>query len=231
MSIAFRLLFWLPSLPILTSPGPTLLTFVSSRFHAGNYPILDLQQLATSAGASSTAPLPDAHYCPQRSPADIAMTVLTEINSSYPERNPPEYLITAGCLALAREPCKSYDGWGVVADWKPSPRTDTIVGAETRNEAGSEQNTNNRGTGGIPFGSGWYVHAISQEHGRIQVGKVPGVGVAREPRMWEVGDKVRVWPNHACITAANFPYFVVVDGGDASGGEVVVDVWARCVGW
>ena len=183
-----------------------------------------MQQIATAAGTSSITTNPTADYCPPRALSDIALTILAEVNSSYTsgERAFPEQLVAAGCLALGREPCKSYSGWGVVSEWP-------------------------RGTpgkyGGIQRGSGWYVHAISQEHGRIRKGQIPGVSApgsaadgqseasADEPVEWQVGDKVRIWPNHACIAVANFAYFYVVDGGDESHGNKVVDIWARCVGW
>jgi len=42
----------------------------------------------------------------------------------------------------------------------------------------------------------------------------------------EVGQKVRIWPNHACISGAGFGWYLVVDGGDE-----IVDVWPRWRGW
>ncbi|KAK9467360.1 putative serine dehydratase domain-containing protein [Lipomyces arxii] len=54
--------------------------------HAGNYAILDMQQVATGLV----------------SPADVAGYVVAEVIGYYPERD--EYLIDAGVLALAREP-------------------------------------------------------------------------------------------------------------------------------
>ena len=40
-----------------------------------------------------------------------------------------------------------------------------------------------------------------------------------------VGSKVRVAPNHACITAAAYPSYNVVEGAR------VVDEWDRVNGW
>lgn len=40
-----------------------------------------------------------------------------------------------------------------------------------------------------------------------------------------VGARVRILPNHACLTAAAHDRYHVIDGGE------VVDVWERCRGW
>lgn len=65
--------------------------------HAGVYPLLDLQQLATSA-------LPPSFL----SSSDIGVTILSEVLSCYPERN--SVLVGSGSLALGRDPCKAYNG-------------------------------------------------------------------------------------------------------------------------
>ena len=41
-----------------------------------------------------------------------------------------------------------------------------------------------------------------------------------------IGGQVRVLPNHACITAAAYDTYTVVDGGTD-----VVAHWDRCNGW
>lgn len=74
--------------------------------HAGVYPLLNMQQVATRAR--------DIHGDPHDA---IALTILAEVCSLYPERERPEALIAAGTIALGREPCKNYDGWGVVTAW------------------------------------------------------------------------------------------------------------------
>jgi D-serine deaminase-like pyridoxal phosphate-dependent protein len=56
--------------------------------------------------------------------------------------------------------------------------------------------------------------ALSQEHGKIKTSSpLP------------VGTKVRVVPNHSCLTAAMFDRYYVVDGG------TVVDEWRPVRGW
>lgn len=67
---------------------------------------------------------------------------------------------------------------------------------------------------------GLMVSSINQEHGRV---------TADAPIPFDdfpIGDRVRVLPNHACITAAAYDSYAVVDGGTQ-----VVDRWPRCNGW
>ena len=125
--------------------------------HAGVYPILNLQQLATQASPSASFEA--------KSTTDLALTILVEVTSLYTGRDSSEALIAAGSLALGREPCKSYSGWGLVSPWN-----NTISSAE----------------------SGWIVGRISQEHGILTQDPEN-----QAPADLKVGQKLRVWPNHA----------------------------------
>lgn len=161
--------------------------------HAGVYCVLDLQQLATKALPGSLLTW-----------SDLALTVVAEVVSLYPGRgknNTLEVLIGSGSLALAREPCKAYPGWGILTPWN-------IKGAELDG-------------GGVEEHAGWQVEKISQEHGILS-----WKGEVGKEQVLEVGQKVSVWPNHACMTAACFAWYLIVDGGDD-----VVDVWPRWTGW
>ncbi|KAI4230312.1 MAG: hypothetical protein L6R36_000123 [Xanthoria steineri] len=167
--------------------------------HAGVYPFLDMQQLATQASPSASQPSTG----PGLSFGDIAFTILTEVASLYSERDQPEALIAAGSFALGREPCKSYSGWGIVSNW----------GFDST----------------IPTGrSGWQVGRISQEHGILTYesskhGDTPGLCV---------GQKVRIFPNHACVAGAAFDYYVVVDSNlPEKRRDEILEVWVRCRGW
>ena len=93
--------------------------------HAGVYPFLDMQQLATQASPSAL-PANPKYDNSGLSTADIALTVMAEVASVYESRDSPEALIAAGSLALGRDPCKSYNGWGIVSDWGMS--TNNIEG-------------------------------------------------------------------------------------------------------
>jgi D-serine deaminase-like pyridoxal phosphate-dependent protein len=64
------------------------------------------------------------------------------------------------------------------------------------------------------------IERVYQEHG-IAVGTAP-----LPFDQLQVGARVRVVPNHACLTAAAYDRYHVVDGGDA-----IVDVWDRINGW
>jgi len=67
---------------------------------------------------------------------------------------------------------------------------------------------------------GLKVTSVHQEHGHVAAdGPLP---FDRLP----VGAKVRVLPNHVCMTAAAYDRFHVVDGGGR-----ITAVWDRCHGW
>lgn len=174
--------------------------------HAGVYPTLDLQQLATHARDASLL-----------SASSIAITVLAEIASLYPGRGPSgttEALINAGCLALGREPCadmgaergKHYAGWGIVAPWgldNPAP-----------------------GVGFPAEHGGWQVGKVSQEHGILRWQSEPQQEVPVK-----VGQRLRIWPNHSCIAGAGFDKYFVIDSRRLGKEDEVVDVWPRWNGW
>ncbi len=68
--------------------------------------------------------------------------------------------------------------------------------------------------------AGLYVRTVNQEHGFV---------TAERPIAFErfpIGAKVRVLPNHSCITAAAYDAYHVVDGSN----EVIAS-WPRCNGW
>ncbi len=69
--------------------------------------------------------------------------------------------------------------------------------------------------------NGLHVAEVHQEHGLIAA-----ADGAPPYEALPVGAKVRILPNHACITAAAHAAYQVVDGGDE-----VVDQWERVNGW
>ena len=64
----------------------------------------------------------------------------------------------------------------------------------------------------------------SQEHGFVAAGDPMPYG------KMPIGTRVRILPNHACITAAAYDRYYVVDS-DLDGGQSVVDVYDRINGW
>ena len=77
-------------------------------------------------------------------------------------------------------------------------------------------------TDGTPYDD-IIVSATSQEHGIISVR--PG-SLARLPEL-RIGERVRIYPNHACATAAQYVRYHVVQAGS----ERVEAVWPRITGW
>ena len=71
---------------------------------------------------------------------------------------------------------------------------------------------------GKPLAGGWMIDRVFQEHGAAT-----GEGAVQH---FALGDKVRIGPNHACITAAAHDKYYVVDGDI----EVVAE-WDRVNGW
>lgn len=196
--------------------------------HAGVYPLLDLQQVATQASPSAAAtnlstssgPSPSNPASCPLSTNDIGLTILVEVASLYPNRSPPEALIAAGSLALGREPCKSYPGWGIVTDWGfPSKPSSSLSSSSADPGAGR---------------SGWQVGRISQEHGILTSMTHKEAEEGGQARAGElvVGQKVRIWPNHACVAGAGFGWYVVVDSSlPEHRRDEIVDVWVRWRGW
>ena len=64
------------------------------------------------------------------------------------------------------------------------------------------------------------VNGVHQEHGEID--GVSPEAFARLP----IGAKVRVLPNHVCMTAAPYDHYLVVDGSSE-----MIDRWDKISGW
>ncbi|KAG5916693.1 hypothetical protein E4U61_003397 [Claviceps capensis] len=178
----------------------------SIEIHAGVYPTLDLQQLATHS--MSTCRL---------SWRDVALTVLAEVHSTYPRRGvhgSDEALIGAGVLALAKEPCKAYEGMAMLTPWNRTGVAPPTCEVEDFR--------------------GWVVGRSSQEHGILtwRSGNPQTTEFTRQDEeVPRVGDKVRLWPNHACITGSQFGWYFVVDEEREGAEDEIVDVWVRGRGW
>lgn len=64
------------------------------------------------------------------------------------------------------------------------------------------------------------VAQVNQEHGFLEFAD-PALAASLP-----IGAKLRIWPNHACMTAAAYPAYAVTDGGEA-----IVDEWPRVNHW
>ena len=137
---------------------------------------------------------------------DIALTILAEVHSQYPGRGAngtDEALIGAGGLALARETCKAYEGMAMMTPWGRGTKLPECD---------------------VEDFSGWVVGRFSQEHGILTW---RGDGPADKTP--QVGERVKLWPNHACITSSHFGWYFVTDSDGQE--DVITDVWVKARGW
>lgn len=160
-------------------------TFMMS--DTGNYPLLDLQQMATGMVNAN----------------QIAQRVLSTVVSYYPGRGKngaDEAMCDAGGIAMSKD-TGPWDGYGEVV------------------------------------GKPWKLTRISQEHGiitqddsaafqSISPFSMPSNGV-------QIGDLIEIVGQHACMIAAAYPWYYVVDSSEneGKGPRKVVDVWVPWRGW
>jgi D-serine deaminase-like pyridoxal phosphate-dependent protein len=160
---------------LLRSIGSTPTLSVVERFDAcdevrpGNYVFFDAFQAALGSCTRD----------------DVAVSVLTTVVGSYPERG--ALIVDAGALALSKDLSPEHIdpdfGYGVVCDLDLRP---------------------------LPM----RIAALSQEHGKVESRiHVP------------VGTRLRILPNHSCLTAAMYERYHVIEGG------AVVDEWRPVRGW
>lgn len=133
-------------------------------------------------------------------PGQQAIRVLADVCSVYPERN--EALINAGTVALSKE-ASDFPGYGTVVD-RPQ----------------------------------WCVVRMSQEHGILGWAEseqttrfMQDTGSKSSPgdnieTAFDVGDKVLLYVQHACITAAQHFVYYIVDEQD-----IVRETWIPWKGW
>ena len=113
---------------------------------------------------------------------DVAVSVLTTVVGSYPDRG--TLVVDAGALALSKDLGVNGDSrYGIVCDEHLRPLPMKLI-------------------------------SVSQEHGKIETS-------AHLP----VGTRLRIVPNHSCLTAAMFDVYHVIDG------ERVVAGWRPVRGW
>ncbi|KAL1757635.1 putative serine dehydratase domain-containing protein [Schizophyllum commune] len=142
--------------------------------HAGNYPMLDLQQQSTSMIGGG----------------NIAQKVIATVVSIYPGRaedGGDEAIVDAGAIAFSKDTGPS-GGYGDVV------------------------------------GKNWRVGRMSQEHG-ILTKKADGPA-----EKLSLGDTLDIVGQHACLIAAAYPWYYIVDS-DVEQGKKIVDVWVPWKGW
>jgi D-serine deaminase-like pyridoxal phosphate-dependent protein len=127
---------------------------------------------------------------------DVALTVLTTVIGQ--RRDLGMLLIDAGGLALSKDRSTA----GQAED----------VGYGLVYDAAGERRLD-----------GLRVADVHQEHGLI---KAVADGASIPFDALPIGTRLRIMPNHACMTAAAYDRYHVVDGGD----EIIAE-WPRCGGW
>jgi D-serine deaminase-like pyridoxal phosphate-dependent protein len=127
---------------------------------------------------------------------DVALTVLTTVIGQ--RRDLGILLIDAGGLALSKDRSTA----GQAED----------VGYGLVYDAAGERRLD-----------GLRVADVHQEHGLI---KAVADGASIPFDALPIGTRLRIMPNHACMTAAAYDRYHVVDGGD----EIIAE-WPRCGGW
>lgn len=127
---------------------------------------------------------------------DIAVSVVTTVIVTLPDRN--RVLVDAGALALSKDVGVSGSefGYGLAR---------TVDNSRNFGETGQ-----------------YCVRNVCQEQGWIGAtgGNLVDVGE------FSIGDRLRILPNHACMTSSAYDRYYVVGGGIE-----IVDEWERCNGW
>lgn len=76
-------------------------------------------------------------------------------------------------------------------------------------------------------GKGWRLGRLSQEHGIL----VPSPISKAKAEPLQLGSMVEIVGQHACLIAAAFPWYYIVDSRGEDKGRVVKDVWVPWKGW
>jgi D-serine deaminase-like pyridoxal phosphate-dependent protein len=127
---------------------------------------------------------------------DIALSVLTTVIGHQPEKN--WVILDAGWMAMSRD-------------------------------RGTSRQTQDFGYGqpcsldGTPI-TDWVLSGANQEHGIVSPVHETGQAISAETR-FPLGTKLRILPNHACATGAQFPEYHAL----SADGETTV--WSRFHGW
>lgn len=85
------------------------------------------------------------------------------------------------------------------------------------------KDTGPSGSFGEVVGKAWKVGRISQEHGIL-------TKTSADAEELELGSTIEVVGQHACLIAAAYPYYYIVDSS-VDGGQTVVDIWVPWKGW
>jgi D-serine ammonia-lyase len=99
------------------------------------------------------------------------------------------------------------------------------------------KDTGPSGIFGEVIGKPWNLGRISQEHGILTRSTLsrstevaePGVGDGGD--RLELGSMIEIVGQHACLTAAAYPWYYIVDSSVEGGLDHVQDIWIPWKGW
>lgn len=128
-------------------------------------------------------------------PDEIALSVLTTVIGHQPDRG--WVIVDAGWMAMSRDRGTA------------TQKVDHGYGMVCTPD-------------GQPL-SGYFMRAANQEHGIVA--RRDGTCPTDLPQRLPIGTRLRILPNHACATAAQFDGYHVVEGA------AVIDRWSRFGGW
>lgn len=83
---------------------------------------------------------------------------------------------------------------------------------------------------GDVIGKRWQLGRISQEHGILTRTALPESMGSAEAGL-ELGSMVEIVGQHACLIAAAYPWYYIVDSSVENGSHHVQDVWVPWKGW
>jgi len=129
---------------------------------------------------------------------DMAVSVLASVIAHRPELDGGKVLIDAGGLSLSKDRSTAALGGDCGYGLLADAKTGALI-------------------------PGIAVSAVNQEHGHITA----LAGLSFPFDLLPIGSLVRVFVNHACMTAAAYGAYHVID--DDSG--EIAEVWERCNGW
>lgn len=79
-------------------------------------------------------------------------------------------------------------------------------------------------------GKNWQLARMSQEHGILTRTKSTNPDPLEEADKLEIGEVLDIVGQHACLIAAAYPWYYIVDE-NVENGQQIVDVWVPWKGW
>lgn len=171
--------------------------------HAGNYSFLDLQQVATGAIADSYNSA--LHRC--------ALRVLATVISVYPGRGSDGKVKTETNESASEDDEALCNAGGIALskDTGPLPGYGFVILPEQY--------------------QGWKIARVSQEHGIMTLEKKGPLQAQKGTKRVQIGDRIQIIPQHACMVAAAHPHYFIIDSSKKENIPTIQDIWIPWKGW